>query len=105
MAWDLNNYLNQSRIHLNYRRGIKKLKKLTTPAGGILLLMGIVAGSAFTDVLIRYMTTTKEVPVSEPTIMLFLGSGLIGLAGVIRKRFFKKEILTNNGDVNEGFPD
>jgi len=23
--------------------------------------------------------------------------------GVIRKRFFKKEILTNDGDVNEGF--
>ena len=105
MAWDLNNYLNQSRIHLNYRRGIKKLKKLTTPVGGILLLMGIVAGSAFTDLLIRYMTTTRKFPVSEPTIMLFLGSGLIGMARVIRKRFFKKEILTNYGDVNEGFPD
>jgi len=105
VAWDLNNYLNQSRIHLNYRRGIKKLKKLTTPVGEILLLMGIVAGSAFTDALIRYMTTTREVPVSEPTLMLLLGSGLIGMAGVIRKRFFKKEILTNDGDVNEGFPD
>jgi hypothetical protein len=79
---------------------MKKLKKLKTAVGGILLLVGIVVGSAFTDVSIQYRTTIREVPVSEPTIMLLLGSGLIGLAGVIRKRFSTKEILTNNGDVN-----
>jgi hypothetical protein len=84
---------------------MKKLKKLIAVAGGTLLLVGIMAGIAFTEVLIQYRTTIREVPISEPATMLFLGSGLIGLAGVIRKRFSKKEILTNNGDVNEGFPD
>ena len=104
MAWYLNNYIvNQSRIHLNYRKEMKKLKKLKTAVGGILLLVGIVVGSAFTDVSIQYRTTIREVPVSEPTIMLLLGSGLIGLAVVIRKRFSKKEILTNNGMVGYKF--
>ena len=56
MAWDLNNtILNQSRIHPNYRKEVQKLKKLITVLGGILLLMGITAGSAFTDVLIQYI--------------------------------------------------
>jgi hypothetical protein len=66
---------------------VKKLKKLITTVGGILLLMGIMAGSAFTDVLIQYRTTMREVPVSEPTTMFFLGSGMIGLAGILRKKF------------------
>jgi len=56
---------------------MKKLLVLIT----IFLTLGLLAALAFS-------TTSK--PVSEPTAMLFLGSGLIGLAGYGRKKFFKK---------------
>ena len=34
----------------------------------------------------------KSDPLFEPAIMLLLGSGLIGLAGYVRRNFFKKKI-------------
>ncbi len=68
---------------------MQKLKSPIIVVIGILLLMGTMAGIAFTDVLIQYGTTNWKPPVSEPVTMLLLGSGLIGLAIYGRKKFFK----------------
>jgi len=49
----------------------------------------LIDGSTITyDVVFRDNAAASEVP--EPTTMLLLGSGLIGLAGYGRKKFFKK---------------
>ena len=45
-------------------------------------------GSVYTDV--AYGTYTAATPVPEPATVLLLGSGLVGLAGYARRKFFKK---------------
>ena len=62
--------------------------------GGVVLLNGInsktLTHTSRHDGGIHFAFFAEAVPVPEPSTMLLLGSGLIGLAGYGRKKFFKK---------------
>lgn len=67
-------------------------RQLMGVLGAIILSLGAVplmAATGADGIALTGTETTGGSPVSEPAIMLFIGFGLIGLAGYVRKKFFR----------------